>query len=147
VRSSPSIADVSFVRASAADVRRGLVGYVSLSIDGALRLDGIALRRTIDGDIVLSFPTRIDRRGHEHALVRPLSDEIRRAIERDVLHEIALQGIAVASWAPRQERRQIPCTLPRELRRETAEDDHDAEQAILELGAGHADQRTAGGGA
>ena len=33
-----------------------------------------------------------------------------------------------------------------ELRREAAEEDHDAVQAILELGAGHADQRTAGGG-
>jgi len=46
----------------------------------------------------------------------------------------------------RQELGQFPRTLPRQLGIYAPESDHDPAQAFLELGAGHAAQRTAGDG-
>ena len=81
------ITDVELVRASPAEARTGLFGYVSCTLNGGIALDGITLRRTRFGR-ALSFPAKLDRQGFEHHYVRPLDDETRREIERQVFAQI-----------------------------------------------------------
>ena len=83
------VSEVRLVRASVADEQRGLIGWVSLKI-GQLLLDGIAVRRTRDGRLVLSFPERRDLDGRRHPIIRPSDDEARRALEREILFAIGL---------------------------------------------------------
>jgi DNA-binding cell septation regulator SpoVG len=80
----PELRVRSFVRASEDDVRAGLLGYVSASY-GTLLLDGITVRRTGDGRVVLSFPARTDGAGRRHPIVRPIDEEARQQIEREIL--------------------------------------------------------------
>ncbi len=74
----------SWVRASDAEVRTGLLAYISVE-HGHLILDGITLRRTTDGRFVLSFPARTDRAGRRHPYIRPVDDEARRQIEAEIM--------------------------------------------------------------
>ena len=77
----------TWVRASDAEIRTGMLGYISVFI-GNLVLDGIVLRRTADGRFALSFPARTDRAGRRHAIVRPADDAARQAIEREILGQL-----------------------------------------------------------
>ena len=83
-------ANVHFTRATDADVRDGLLGFVRFSI-GPLRVDGVTLRRTRGGRLALSSPCRRDRAGRYHALMRPVNARARRLLEAQVLH--ALQSL------------------------------------------------------
>ena len=80
--------NVTFTAAAGTDRSRGLVGWVSCEIGGALRLDGIAVRRTRDDRIVLSFPEHTDRRGERHPYMRPIDHASRLAIEEQVLSQL-----------------------------------------------------------
>jgi len=81
------ISDVSLTPASPADVRRGLVGFVSVTIDGVLRLDGLTLRRTRDGRTAISLPRKRGR-----AIVRPLTPEATRSMEQQILAQLGLEA-------------------------------------------------------
>ena len=86
----PNISDVEYVPASQKDAREGLLGFISATLDGRLRLDGITLRLTLEGTITLSFPSRLDRYGIEHPYVQPLSDDARRELERLILGQLGI---------------------------------------------------------
>jgi DNA-binding cell septation regulator SpoVG len=73
----------TWTRASDADIRTGLVGYVSLFC-GPWILDGVTVRRTADGRMTLSYPERRDGQGRRHPLIRPIDDAARQAIEKAV---------------------------------------------------------------
>jgi len=77
----------TWVKAGEQDVRKGLLGYVSVTY-GALVLDGIVLRRTAEGRFSLSFPARTDRSGKRHSYIRPADDQARQAIEADLLWQL-----------------------------------------------------------
>lgn len=80
------------LRATAAlpnDVARGLLAYVSFTVCG-LRIDGITLRRTRNGALTLSFPTRKKSGGQPRQIVRPVSSEIRDSLMRRTLAELQL---------------------------------------------------------
>lgn len=87
---TPEIRIRTWVRGSDADLRTGLIGYLSVFY-GVLVLDGITLRRTADGRFVLSFPSRADRRGKKHSIVRPVDDDARQAVERELLGQLGEQ--------------------------------------------------------
>lgn len=89
-RARPRVSSVTFARAQHADRQRGLLGWVSLVLDDSVLLDGIALRRTANGHLKLSFPARRDRDGRAHPYVRPLDNEARLAIEEQVLAALDL---------------------------------------------------------
>ena len=84
------VADVRLRRGSSSDVMTGLLGYVELTLNGGLRLTGIALRRTRGGELRLSFPARRDRTGQDHPVVYPLDAETRRVVESQVLEALGL---------------------------------------------------------
>lgn len=89
-RPGPQISDLRFTPAPRDDQARGLLGWVSLVLDGGLCIDGIALRRTRDGRRALSFPVRHDRSGRQHSLIRPVNAAARRAIEAAVFEALDL---------------------------------------------------------
>ncbi|MCB9914840.1 MAG: septation protein SpoVG family protein [Planctomycetes bacterium] len=78
----------------AADTRSGLLGFVAFVLNEALRVDGVALRRTADGRLVLSFPARRDRKGQDHPILRPLGDQARESIERQIFEALGLAEVA-----------------------------------------------------
>ncbi len=85
------ITEVHFVNASNADVERGLLGWTSCVINDALRIDGITVRRTLSGDITVSFPARTDGWGQKHSILRPLNDRVRRELEHQILRALGLE--------------------------------------------------------
>jgi len=84
--------EVRLTAAGAADRAKGLVGFVTLTLNDLLILDGIGLRHSTRGELVLMFPERMDRHGRKHALVRPIDDAARRVITLAVLAALGLQG-------------------------------------------------------
>ncbi len=88
------ISNVQLKSAQISDAESGLLGWVSCSINGSLRLDGIAVRRTADGRLALSFPARRDDAGRRHFYIRPVDDLARRAIEHTVFAALGLEDSA-----------------------------------------------------
>ena len=84
------VSSVRFVAASQADQTRGLLGFASFVL-GPVRIDGVTVRRTLDGRLALSFPVRHDAAGRAHAIVRPLDDAARRALEAQVFSALDLK--------------------------------------------------------
>ena len=93
------ITDVCFTPTTPETRESGLMGFLAFRYH-ALRLDGIALRRTADGRPALSFPERTDRTGRRHAIVRPVDDEARQRFEHEVFVALGLCPPADGSLAP-----------------------------------------------
>lgn len=85
--------DVRFTPASADLRATGLLGFVSCSVAGMLHLDGLTLRRTRRGELRLSFPSRPRRDGGRRYIVRPLDDESRVEVERQVFQALHDAGV------------------------------------------------------
>ena len=69
----------------------GLLGWVTCTLNGNIQLGGIALRRTLDGRVVLSFPERTCF-GIRHRYVRLLDEDARQELEEQILAELKRQG-------------------------------------------------------
>lgn len=85
----------TWIRASDADACDGLVGFLSFFV-GDLIVDNVTLRRTLDGRFTLSWPARTDRSGRRHSTVRPVDDEARKRIERQIFAELGQREDLVA---------------------------------------------------
>ena len=85
-----------FASASPLDVADGLLGWLDLSVGGAVVVHGVALRRTRNGRPALSFPARNDRRGNRRDVVRPVDDLMRRQIEHRVFEQLRAMGVLAA---------------------------------------------------
>jgi len=84
------IDNVHFQAANSTYAASGLLGWISATLNNSLQLDGLALRKTRDGRFVLSFPARTDGAGRQHHYLRPLNDDTRRIIERQVFAALAI---------------------------------------------------------
>ena len=84
---------VDLVPGSARDVACGLLGYVTFVV-GGLRVDGVTLRRTLCGRLTLGYPTKRYAPESRYHVVRPVDDEARREVERQVLEALGLEGEA-----------------------------------------------------
>ncbi|MBK9129707.1 MAG: hypothetical protein IPM13_18275 [Phycisphaerales bacterium] len=85
----PLLRVVRFRRASRALRDEGIEGWIIVEI-GLVYIDCVAVRRTRSGAFTLSFPRRVDTANREHAIVRPLDDAARVAIERVVFDQLDL---------------------------------------------------------
>jgi hypothetical protein len=94
------VSEIRFAVASRADMATGLLGWVSCTLNGLLRIDGLSLRRTLAGTFTISFPTRTDRAGARHAYIRPLSNDARRDLEGQILTALAAALSAAAMTGP-----------------------------------------------
>lgn len=86
----PRVSRVRFTPAPDSAVVTGLIGWVSCVIDDSIRLDGLRVRRTREGDPTISWPYRRDRAGREHAVVAPVDDATRRRLEAQVMAALDL---------------------------------------------------------
>lgn len=92
MREPVRISDLIFSEAPEALTRNGLLGWVSLTLNDLVVLDAIALRRTLDGNrLTLSFPARRDGAGRQRFFSRPVSDAVRREIERQVFEHLQIK--------------------------------------------------------
>lgn len=85
------LSGIRFTAASSRDRETGIVGWLSGQVAGGLRVDGIALRRTLDGRLTLSFPERTDAQGRRHPLIRPVDDAARRRFEASVFEALGFE--------------------------------------------------------
>ena len=83
------VESVSLRAATAVDQSAGLVGFVNATING-LVIEGIAVRRSLGGQLVLSFPKRRDKYGRIHTVVRPVDNGVRRAVTIAILAAVGL---------------------------------------------------------
>lgn len=82
------VSDVRFIAAPPSEVETGLSGWACFVVNGVLRLDGVAVRRTLNGRRTISFPARRDSAGRMHKYVRPANSQVAREIEHAVLREL-----------------------------------------------------------
>jgi hypothetical protein len=85
------VSNVKFVEAAAVEMTTGLLGYLSFELDGLIGVDGVTLRRTLNGRHMLSWPQRRDGRGFNHPLLRPLSHRATRIIESQVFRALGME--------------------------------------------------------
>ena len=83
---------VRFSPAPPLDVQQGLLGFVVIEVGGAIAIEGVAVRRARGGRVYLAFPTRELRCGGRLHIVRPLTADARRDIERQVIDALRAQG-------------------------------------------------------
>lgn len=84
----------SFTPAPPLDIADGLLGWLDIEVGGLVVIHGVALRRSRRGGLALSWPAKDDSQGNRRAIVRPLDDQARVAIERQVFHELQRRRIA-----------------------------------------------------
>jgi DNA-binding cell septation regulator SpoVG len=82
---------LAFRSARPLDAAAGLLGYARVQV-GDLVIDGIAIRRARDGRNVVSLPARRDRAGVEHSVVAPVSSDIGRDLESQILVALRARG-------------------------------------------------------
>ena len=86
---SPSgVSRVRLVPARGRDRDGGIIGWLSFALPRGLLVDGVALRRSLAGEYVFSWPARKDRGGRTRHHVRPVDDLSRRAIEGELLAQL-----------------------------------------------------------
>lgn len=90
------LSHVEFTAANEADVAAGLLGWVRVTVNDRLRLDGITLRKTASGRAALSFPARRDGSGCQRPYVRPLDDRARRDFESQIFRALGLPETATS---------------------------------------------------
>ena len=83
------IKNVAFSAASELERATGLLGWTSFT-SGGMVIDGVAVRRTRNGDLTLSWPRRRDRHGREHPVVRPQDDRTRQLLEAAVFEALRI---------------------------------------------------------
>ena len=72
--------------------RNGLIGWVTCRLNGTMLIDGISIRRTIGGRTTISFPARHDDAGRKHFILRPLDEQTRQTIERQILEALGIDS-------------------------------------------------------
>ncbi|TAJ12293.1 MAG: hypothetical protein EPO68_13795 [Planctomycetota bacterium] len=68
---------------------RGVLAFATVTLDGALELDGITVRATRGGEPRVVFPHRASRTGIKHPFVRVIDAALRERITQAVLEAYA----------------------------------------------------------
>ena len=86
----PRITDLVVSETTTADKRTGLMSWLRFRLDDRLLIDGVTLRRSADGRMIISWPGRRDKRGRQHPIVRPFDDDARVALEAAIFDAMDL---------------------------------------------------------
>jgi len=82
------VSDIRFTAAPKALRGTGLYAFAQVLLDGRWEVDGIAIRRSLEGALLVTFPARKDGSGAARPYFRPVDPEARAAIEVAVLHAL-----------------------------------------------------------
>jgi DNA-binding cell septation regulator SpoVG len=74
----------------------GLLAWAACVIAGAIKLDNIAIRRSRDGSLFLTYPAKRDSSGDNHQYFHPISVEASRAIQDAILARLASLAMAAS---------------------------------------------------
>ena len=91
MRSAPLVSGVRVHRADDAHRARGILGWITADID-SVRVDGITLRTTLDGALVLGFPKHRGKDGTQFSTVRPRGEWERQEITRQLIAHVRAGG-------------------------------------------------------
>jgi hypothetical protein len=83
-----TLRDLHLTRAPRHLALDGLLWWVRGRL-GGIHIDGLAVRVTRCGRLVLVWPVRRDSRGHQHPLIWPIDRRVREAIRHQVLAEVS----------------------------------------------------------
>ena len=86
-----TITHVRFSQGDEEQLRTGLMGWITCTLNGTVILDGIALRRSREGHRYLAFPARKGSSGNLHHYVRPSHADARQEIERQIFSALGLE--------------------------------------------------------
>ena len=75
----------------------GLLAWASCIVAGAIKLDNIAIRRSRDGSLFLTYPAKRTASGDKYHYFNPISVEAARAVQDAVLARLAALARASAS--------------------------------------------------
>ena len=75
----------------------GLLAWASCIVAGAIKLDNIAIRRSRDGSLFLTYPAKRTASGERYHYHNPISVEAARAVQDAVLARLAALARASAS--------------------------------------------------
>lgn len=89
MRDPITVTKTKFKPASALERETGLLGFVALVINDSVGIDGVTVRRSADGDLLLSWPEKRDRHGIVHRFVRPMDAATKTELERQVFARIS----------------------------------------------------------
>jgi len=67
----------------------GLVAWASCVVSGAIKLDNIAIRRSRDGGLFLTYPAKRTASGEKYHYYHPISIEAASAVQDAVLARLA----------------------------------------------------------
>ena len=86
-----AITEFQFTPASGSLRATGLLGFLRLVLNDALLIDGITIRITLQGSLVVSWPEP-HRRGTSRRVVRPRDEGARAFLEREILRVLRTRG-------------------------------------------------------
>ena len=92
MRDSLKVTEVDFMPANAAARATGLLGYARVVLNDWITVEGVTVRRTREGRLVLSFPIRTDQRGARHGVAYPANRLARDSIEGQVIARLCEMG-------------------------------------------------------
>jgi len=72
------------------DGTEGLKAWASCVVSGAIKLDNIAIRRSQDGSLFLTYPSKQSRKGPRHPYFHPITPEASKAVEDAILTRLAI---------------------------------------------------------
>lgn len=74
----------------------GLLAWASCVVSGAIKLDNIAIRRSRDGSIFLTYPAKRTASGDRYHYFNPITLEAADAVQNAVLARLATLAIAAS---------------------------------------------------
>jgi DNA-binding cell septation regulator SpoVG len=66
----------------------GLLAWASCVVSGAIKLDNIAIRRSRDGGLFLTYPTKRSAGGEKYHYFNPISKEAAQAVQDALLTQL-----------------------------------------------------------
>ena len=88
------VSAIHFEPAGRTDTVTGLLGWCSFLLNNRVQVDGVAIRRKLDGGLTLSWPARTLADGRRRPCVHPINNDARRDLEAQVLSALRLQEAA-----------------------------------------------------
>ncbi len=82
-----TVTDLKFTVADAAHQATGILGWIRVTLAGAVVVDGITLRRSLDGILAITWP----RKANGRPVASPASTEARKRIENAILEAVVKQ--------------------------------------------------------
>jgi DNA-binding cell septation regulator SpoVG len=67
----------------------GLVAWVSIIVAGIVKLDNIAIRRSLEGSLFLTYPNKLRANGSKHSYFNPVSTAASKIVERAVFDRLS----------------------------------------------------------